>query len=85
MNSLIFLGTFAVISLMTAQALEGVPIDMTTLTSNKSGLMSNNTDDLILMEKVGIATTLAFLVGSVQVRQLIIENQRDETSTLCSS
>lgn len=57
-------GTFAVISLMTAQAIDGVPLQTTISIEN----VSNVTDAMLVSEKIGIATTLAFLVGTVQVK-----------------
>lgn len=61
-----FLGTFAVISLMTAQAIEGVThpsIDHKPMSSS----FSNASDSSLLSDKISIATTLALLVGFVQV------------------
>ena len=54
-----FSGTFAVISLMTAQAIEGVP--QTSLS------VANESDASIMSDKISTATTLALLVGLVQV------------------
>ena len=64
------LGTFAVISLMTAQAIEGViPSSMHLNNHNETSFsLSEASNSLIISEKVNIATTLALLVGLVQVK-----------------
>ncbi|CAF1253318.1 unnamed protein product [Adineta steineri] len=60
------MGTFAVISLMTAQAIDSVSLQpMNLIMSNES--ISNATDSLIIDTKVNIATTLALLVGLIQI------------------
>ncbi|CAF1291273.1 unnamed protein product [Adineta steineri] len=60
------IGTFAVISLMTAQAIDSVSLQpMNLIMSNES--ISNATDSLIIDTKVNIATTLALLVGLIQI------------------
>ncbi|CAF3881784.1 unnamed protein product [Adineta steineri] len=61
------IGTFAVISLMTAQAISGTPLQSFNIINNQSYVASNIYDEIIINEKVGIATTLAFLVGLIQL------------------
>jgi hypothetical protein len=62
-------GTFAVISLMTAQAIETVlPISMNSIDHNQTSFsFSKGSDSLIMSNKISLATTLALLVGLVQV------------------
>lgn len=60
-------GTFAIISLMTAQAISGVPLASTDPSSNFSLANSSRTAEELLAEKVGISTTLAIFVGLFQV------------------
>jgi len=64
-----FLGTFAVISLMIAQAIEGVINPSMNLINHNQTFFSfsNESHSFILNEKISIATTLALLVGLVQV------------------
>jgi MFS superfamily sulfate permease-like transporter len=66
---LFFVGTFAVVSLMTAQAIESVSQHSMNLISNNQSfsLISNVTDSFIINEKLNLATTLALLVGLIQV------------------
>ncbi|CAF1544697.1 unnamed protein product, partial [Adineta steineri] len=60
------IGTFAVISLMIAQAIEGVvPSSMDMI--NNTTIVSNESNSLLNNEKVQVATTLALLVGLVQL------------------
>lgn len=63
------IGTFAVISIMTAQAIEGAMSSSMNLLQMNETLSdpTNPTVDAILSEKIGIATTLALLVGLVQL------------------
>ena len=49
---------------MIAQAINSVPLPSVVSTDTTA----NITDAMMIHEKVGIATTLAFLVGAVQVR-----------------
>ena len=56
-----FPGTFAVISLMTAQAIEGV------IHPSIDSLDHKPMSSSLLSDKISIATTLALLVGLVQV------------------
>ena len=60
-------GTFAIISLMTAQAISGVPLDLSNSTQNGTTMATNVTETDLLAAKVGISTTLAFFVGIIQV------------------
>ena len=64
-------GTFAVISLMVAQAIEGAigssVLNVSNL--NETVLFSNGSDSLIIDEKIRIAATLALLVGIFQVKK----------------
>jgi len=66
---LFFVGTFAVVSLMTAQAIESVSQHSMNLINNNQSfsLISNVTDSFIINEKLNLATTLALLVGLIQV------------------
>jgi hypothetical protein len=52
---------------MTAQAIDGTPLHSTSTINNTAMMSADISDALIIREKVGIATTLAFLVGIVQV------------------
>ncbi|CAF3556212.1 unnamed protein product [Rotaria sordida] len=63
------IGTFAVISLMIAQALESViQPSMNIINNNQTSSTFSNASDLFLInEKIGTATTLALLVGIVQL------------------
>ncbi|CAF3416321.1 unnamed protein product [Rotaria sp. Silwood1] len=63
------IGTFAVISLMIAQAIEGViPPSMSIINNNQtSSIFSNDSALLLINERIGAATTLALLVGIVQI------------------
>ena len=65
------LGTFAVISIMTAQAIDGVSLPSMGMmdTNNSSITDSNVTDSSVDSEKLAVATTLALLVGFVQVKR----------------
>lgn len=64
----LYQGTFAIISLMTAQAIGGVPIDLTANTTINGTIVTVNlTAEEVLAAKVGISTTLAFFVGLIQV------------------
>lgn len=45
---------------MTAQAIDGAPLQF-------SNVVNNQSDTMIIKEKVGLATTLAFFVGIIQV------------------
>ncbi|CAF0827107.1 unnamed protein product [Adineta steineri] len=60
-------GTFAVISLMTAQAIDGVPLHSFNTINNQSYMTETVSDVMIMNEKLGIATTLAFLSGLIQL------------------
>ncbi len=61
-------GTFAVISLMIAQAIEDVlGSSVNASNMNETFSFSNDSNSLILNEKISIATTLALLVGIFQV------------------
>ncbi|CAF3969115.1 unnamed protein product, partial [Adineta steineri] len=60
-------GTFAVISLMTAQAIDGVPLQSFDTINNQSYTTETVSDVMIINEKLGIATTLAFLAGLIQL------------------
>ncbi|CAF1961203.1 unnamed protein product [Rotaria magnacalcarata] len=64
------IGTFAVISLMTAQAIESViqpAMNMIDGNQTMSSISSSGSDLLMINERISIATTLAFLVGLVQL------------------
>lgn len=63
-------GTFAIISLMTAKAIDGTPLTSSPMTNDQSNGTSNTFEEMIILEKVGIATTLAFFVGIVQVSSI---------------
>lgn len=60
-NRFVFIGTFAVISLMTAQGIESVI---------KPSNQTSFSDPLIINDKITAATTLALLVGFVQVNSI---------------
>ncbi|CAF4419368.1 unnamed protein product [Rotaria sp. Silwood2] len=60
-------GTFAITSLMTAQAIDGASLQSRNVINNQSYILSNISDSMIISEKVGLATTLAFFVGIIQV------------------
>ena len=64
-----FSGTFAVISLMTAQAIEGVvPPSTNSIDQELMSISSANISNPSMMSnKISAATTLALLVGLVQV------------------
>lgn len=68
---------------MTAQAINGVPLDIENLVKNGSSIVSNDSEALIIEEKVGLATTLAFCVGFVQVIQFGQLNFNNISSTFC--
>jgi len=57
----LFLGTFAVISLMTAQGIES---------AIKPSNQTSFSDPLIINDRITAATTLALLVGFVQVNSM---------------
>ncbi|CAF1228653.1 unnamed protein product [Rotaria sordida] len=61
-------GTFAILSLMTAEAINEIPLESFNGINNQSyDVTLNLSDAMIINEKVGIATTLAFLVGLMQL------------------
>ncbi|CAF4190112.1 unnamed protein product [Rotaria sp. Silwood2] len=66
------IGTFAIISLLTIKAIDGVTLTSSTLITNDTIIESNISyisdisNDALMHEKLGIATTLAFLVGLIQ-------------------
>lgn len=65
-----YIGTFAVVSLMSAQAIESVSHTSINLINNNNqslSLLSNVADSVIINQKIGVATTLVLLVGIVQV------------------
>ena len=72
-------GTFAVISIMTAQAIDGVsPPAMGLMDANNSSTIESNlTDSSVDSEKLAVATTLALLVGFVQVKPEQYDRARD--------
>ncbi|UJR16211.1 hypothetical protein I4U23_003121 [Adineta vaga] len=61
------IGTFAVISLMVAQAIEGVINSPLRMMNNSTEISSNQSMSLLTDEKISIATTLALLVGLIQI------------------
>ncbi|CAF4075187.1 unnamed protein product [Rotaria magnacalcarata] len=68
------IGTFAIVSLLTAKAINGVSLPSLNSTTNESIIEANfsyisnvSSDALLINEKVGIATTLAFFVGVIQL------------------
>ena len=52
---------------MTAKTIDGIPLQSSMTIGNSSSVASNISNDALMSEKVGIATTLAFFVGLVQV------------------
>ncbi|CAF4732069.1 unnamed protein product [Rotaria sp. Silwood1] len=60
-------GTFAITSLMTGQAIDGASLEYSNVINNESYVLSNISEAMIISEKVGLATTLAFFVGMVQL------------------
>jgi uncharacterized membrane protein len=62
-------GTFAVISLMTAQAIGTVlPLSINSVDHNQTSFsFSDQSESLIISHKISIASTLALLVGLIQV------------------
>ncbi|CAF3504424.1 unnamed protein product [Rotaria socialis] len=67
------IGTFAIISLLTAKAINGVSLPPLNSTINDSiiesnfSYISNVSSDALINEKLGVATTLAFVVGLIQL------------------
>lgn len=57
------MGTFAIMSLMTSQALGKIDFDQINQTN-----LTSDIENEILYEKVGVVTTLAFFVGLIQVQ-----------------
>ena len=66
-------GTFAIVSLMTAEALDGIQLESVSDSNNQSSSQMNEFDPVIASEKVGLATTLAFLIGAIQVNCKILK------------
>ena len=52
---------------MTAQALDRIPLESVSDSNNQSSTQMSEFDPVIASEKVGIATTLAFMIGIIQV------------------
>jgi MFS superfamily sulfate permease-like transporter len=66
----LFVGTFAVISLMVAQTIESVTgssVNAMNKTNATSLAFSNESDSSMMNDRISIATTLALLVGIFQV------------------
>ncbi|CAF3537398.1 unnamed protein product [Rotaria sordida] len=61
------LGTFAITSLMTGQVIDGASLQSLNVINNQSYIPSNISDAIVISEKVGLATTLAFVVGIIQL------------------
>ncbi|CAF1641455.1 unnamed protein product [Adineta ricciae] len=63
------IGSFAVVSLMTAQAIENViQLPMNGMMNNQTSFSFSTESDLLMTdERINLATTLAFLVGFVQL------------------
>ncbi|CAF1109888.1 unnamed protein product [Adineta ricciae] len=61
------IGTFAVISLMVAQAIEGILSSPMHVISNGNETFSNESIPSLIDEKIRISTTLALLVGLIQI------------------